>query len=575
MEPSIDYEESAVAVDAAWPSWLAECVAGLLRALANPASSRMAVLDGVVRGIEAIPGVTEARLTPDTVAERFPAGTAVPAGPGHVLEFTGPAALRADVVQAVGLVAAAMAGRLGGESEMDDPAPEADADEFYRAVSRNSPFVIAVHDEKGAPHWLSRVPGELEISPSADGDLLLDLIAHVHPDGLKQLNQVRTRLVAESGDFAETEIQVRGERGEWRTWHVELRNLTDDPAVRGVVSYSTDVTALHEAQYCLRVESSRLRTLIDSIQVAILMIDENLCICEVNARTLQLMQFGGPPSALLGMNLHDLAHGPEDSSTEVLDLTLDFALRSLDGEVRGHLLVGRDVTGRAEAQRALEERNRELGDPATLKNEFLATLSHELRTPLTSTSSLLELLADGDQGTAMPSEITSSLRRTNERLMAIVEDLLLLARIEANQLDLDSRPMDPAVLLGEFLDPLRADAARRGLTLGRAPGGPAPGVEILGDPHWLERMIRYVVLGSFASGREGTLSLDGAVLDGSWTLVVSGDTLPTTGSGLDGEGIGVGVGITLARAIAKRLGGELRIDHGPGLSSVRISLPLR
>jgi signal transduction histidine kinase len=602
----IEYEQSASASvsDVAWPSWLADRIAEPLRVLADTAEPNTSALDEAVRALAAIPGVTNAYLRPAAGADRLPGSVRVTAGPAHLVELTGPAALRPDVVQGAGLVAAAMSARLSRVPEPPEDLSQrrqAAPDEVDRTLGRNSPFVIALHEDDGTLRWLSRIPGELSGPRSAVGDLLAGLASQIHPDDRGVLTEIRDRLVAESGDLAETNIRVLGANGEWRTGHI---------VVRGLVSHGTDVTALHQAHHRLRVESSRLRTLIDSIQVAILMIDENLCVTEVNLRALQLMRVSEPRSALIGLSLLELADGVESSSPEVVRLTLDFANRSLaggvpvhgevvhlpdgsvleadylpidlDGEVRGHLLVGRDVTGLAAARHTLEVRNRELGDLATLKTEFLATVSHELRTPLTSASSLLELLGDGDPPNPIPDEIVYALRRNNERLLAIVEDLLLLARIEANQLPLDIQPVETRTLLGDLFEPPHDDAIGHGLSISKAPNESEQTVELLGDPRWLERMIKYAVSGSFASSHPGTLTLHGEVQNGYWTLTVSGDTLHTTGSGSgdvpqseSSEGIGIGIGITLARAIAKRHGGELRIEHGTALSRIQISLPVR
>ena len=212
-----------------------------------------------------------------------------------------------------------------------------------------------------------------------------------------------------------------------------------------------------------------------------------------------------------------------------------------------------------------------------LKGEFLATVSHELRTPLTSVSSLLELMAEDDLADPV-AEIVQVLRRNIERLVTTVEELLLLARIEADQQPLDRRPVATRALLGDLLEPLRADALGHQVTVHISDESEQT-ARILGDPHWLERMIRYLVSGSFASGQPSTITLHGAVHDGLWTLTVAGDSLHTTAyrsaEMSHGEsGMGMGLGIILARAIAKRHGGELRIEHGRTPVRIRVSLPV-
>lgn len=233
--------------------------------------------------------------------------------------------------------------------------------------------------------------------------------------------------------------------------------------------------------------------------------------------------------------------------------------------------------GQALAPPTLERRSRELEELAVLKSEFLATVAHELRTPLTSASSLLQLMADDElteSGT-----VVEAVRRNIERLVATVEDLLLLARIEADQLPLDRRPVETGALLGELLDPLRVAATGRGVSIRTTSDESEPTARVLGDAHWLAQMIGYLVSGSLGSGQPGALTVHGTVRDGYWTLSVSGDSLHTTAYRLaevsdDESGIGIGLGVTLARAIAKRHGGELRIEHGTASTRIQIALPV-
>jgi signal transduction histidine kinase len=91
-----------------------------------------------------------------------------------------------------------------------------------------------------------------------------------------------------------------------------------------------------------------------------------------------------------------------------------------------------------------------------MRDAFVATVSHELRTPLTSISGFLEMLEDeehvlGEAGR----QYLEVIRRSTERLHALVEDLLLVAQIEARRVELELAPVD----LGE-LATRAAEAAR-------------------------------------------------------------------------------------------------------------------
>ncbi|HEU5474193.1 MAG TPA: PAS domain-containing sensor histidine kinase [Actinophytocola sp.] len=587
-----------------WPEPLAKRIGALLATLADSALPGTVVVPEVVRGLRSVPGITGARLTErDERLDAFP--TKITIGPAHVLHLKGPNSVRPDVVQALGLLAEAMAVRLweiGPADVVIEPAPSEtphpdDQLEFFRALGRHAPFLIAVHDPDGTARWSSRG------APSIEG--LAMAPERVHPDDRRRLAELRQQLVAESGDHAEVDVRLFGADDQWRHAHVVMRNLCDNPAVRGVVSYANDVTYLRETEYSQRVGSARLRTLIDAIDVAILVVDENMRLAEINPKALQIMRFQAPLQAVIGCSVAELAELAERglASREVLRIAADFADRSIsgrkpvygeelhfpdgvvieadylpidiDGVIRGHFLVGREVTGRVAAQHALEARNRELADLALLKNEFLATVSHELRTPLTAASSLLELLDSDDRATPLSVDMVDALRRNNTRLLSIVEDLLLLARFEAGQLPLETRRVPIGSVLGEGLAALRTEAAQYGVSI--VEKFDDADVTLEADPHWLYRMIRYVVSGSFASGRPASrIFLRGELGRRYWTLTVSGDTLRTAdhlSAGDERARIGIGLGLTLARAIARRHGGELRIAGSAEGAAVRISLP--
>ncbi len=97
-----------------------------------------------------------------------------------------------------------------------------------------------------------------------------------------------------------------------------------------------------------------------------------------------------------------------------------------------------------------------------MRDAFVATVSHELRTPLTSISGFLEMLQDeehriGDTGRTYLDVI----RRSAERLHHLVEDLLLVAQIEARRVDLQHEPIDLAVVTERAVEAVRPWASEK------------------------------------------------------------------------------------------------------------------
>jgi signal transduction histidine kinase len=101
-----------------------------------------------------------------------------------------------------------------------------------------------------------------------------------------------------------------------------------------------------------------------------------------------------------------------------------------------------------------------------MRDAFVATVSHELRTPLTSISGFLEMMQDeeerlGDTGRSYLEVI----RRSTERLHSLVEDLLLVAQIEARRVELQLAPVDVVALAARAVESVRPVADEKGVSL--------------------------------------------------------------------------------------------------------------
>ena len=163
---------------------------------------------------------------------------------------------------------------------------------------------------------------------------------------------------------------------------------------------------------------------------------------------------------------------------------LTFSELQLDGQLH---FVGfmRDITKRKEAERAvrdsnerleqrvaertreLREANERLMELDRMKSQFLATMSHELRTPLNSILGFTSLMREG-----MAGPLTDEQRRqlgfvhgSGEHLLALINDLLDLSRIESGRMDVAAAPFDFAAVAAEVVINLKPLIAQKGLRL--------------------------------------------------------------------------------------------------------------
>ena len=125
-------------------------------------------------------------------------------------------------------------------------------------------------------------------------------------------------------------------------------------------------------------------------------------------------------------------------------------VRGADAEHLGRLYVLRDVTHEREVDR--------------MKSEFVSLVSHELRTPLTSIKGYVDLLLDGDAGelTEEQQEYLSIIKNNADRLIALINDLLDVSRIESGKIELQRGPLDLSRLIHGVADSLRPSIEAKG-----------------------------------------------------------------------------------------------------------------
>jgi two-component system OmpR family sensor kinase len=228
---------------------------------------------------------------------------------------------------------------------------------------------------------------------------------------------------------------------------------------------------------------------------------------------------------------------------------------------------------------------------------FIADAGHELRTPLFGIKGFTELYRMGgmpqraDVDTAM-----SRIEREAGRLVGIVEDLLLLARLDESaaadvSLPLRPTPMDLRTLAADALHDLRALAPERPVTLTGPGGGPPGGAPVLGDESRLRQVTSNLVGNALAHTPPGTpvrigvgtledravleLSDEGPGLTAEQTAhVFDRFYRADTARGRTPTG-GAGLGLSIVRSLVIAHHGCVEVRSGPGEGATfRVLLPL-
>ena len=220
---------------------------------------------------------------------------------------------------------------------------------------------------------------------------------------------------------------------------------------------------------------------------------------------------------------------------------------------------------RVRAEEALEVKSGELQRTA----RFSADASHQLKTPVAVLrAGLDELLARDDLSVEMREELSILVHQTF-RLTSLIEDLLLVSRIDSGRFQLELAPMDLSYLIASCVDDLEV---LHGLPVADVQTEVPPGLHILGEKRYTMLIVQNLVENARKYNRPGgqiRIALreeNGAVVltvannarpipRGSWEHIFERFHRGTAGENIPGHGIG----LNLARELARIHGGEVRL----------------
>jgi PAS domain S-box-containing protein len=242
---------------------------------------------------------------------------------------------------------------------------------------------------------------------------------------------------------------------------------------------------------------------------------------------------------------------------------------------------------RAEAELRLAKERAEAASQA--KSQFLAVMSHELRTPLTAVVGYAELLRDGIYGEVneIQQRHLRDISSSADFLVAIIEDILTLARLEAGREAAEVQLTDLAALTRDTIGLLRIQARAKGLVLRTD----LPEIlEVVTDGSKFRQIVVNLLGNAIKFTEAGEVRVMLRVRSGGVVLEVS-----DTGPGIAPEDLrrifspftqvdasttrtkhGTGLGLTVSRNLARLLGGDVKVKSVPGNGSTfSLRLPIR
>jgi len=222
------------------------------------------------------------------------------------------------------------------------------------------------------------------------------------------------------------------------------------------------------------------------------------------------------------------------------------------------------------------------------KSAFLATMSHEIRTPLNGVLGMAQAIAAERR---LPGEVRRQvevIRESGEGLLAILNDILDLSRVEAGKLELESIEFDLAALAQGARQAFATLAGAKGVAIDLEVG---PGVagRYEGDPTRVRQILHNLISNALKFTEAGRIVIGLQRADGTVRIAVS-----DSGVGISTEALarlfskfeqadasttrrygGAGLGLSICRELAELMGGSITAESEPGVGSTfRVSLPI-
>ncbi|WP_374434760.1 CHASE domain-containing protein [Inhella sp.] len=459
--------------------------------------------------------------------------------------------------------------------------------------------------------------------------------ALTHPDDRAAARQLMQAHLRNRDSLYEVELRLRHRDGHW-VWVLSrgrVLSWTEDGRPEWMYGTHQDITELKQAQQ-RQQRAARLlqQVLAAATEVSVIATDTEGVITvfnpgaerllgyraedmvgrqtpavlhlpeEVQARGQELSQASGRPvegfrvfvhlPEQQGSELREWTYVRQDGSQVPVALVVT-AMRDEADRLIGYLGIAQDISERRRAEQTLREAKQVAEAANAAKSLFLANMSHEIRTPMNAVLGVAHLLQD----TPLDAEqrtLLGKLQLAGRSLMAIINDVLDLAKIEAGELRLEQLPVRPQQLLDEVRALMEPQAQAKGLGL-HTELDPALPELISSDPQRLRQILLNLSSNAIKFTAQGAVRLrarlEADATGAEWLCwevqdsgigitpeaqaqlfrpFVQADASTTRHYG------GTGLGLAIVRELSERLGGTVSLRSQPGEGSCfTVRLPLQ
>src|SRR4051794_4357755 len=257
-----------------------------------------------------------------------------------------------------------------------------------------------------------------------------------------------------------------------------------------------------------------------------------------------------------------------------------------DRKLQGVFAAARDVTERKRYEQSLQQANR-------AKSVFLANMSHEIRTPMNAILGFSQLMLRDQDLTPQQCQYLGTINRSGEHLLALINDILEMSKIEAGRTTLNPSTFDLTVLLKDLEMMFRVRTDEKGLSFSVETIGDVPRF-IVTDINKLRQVFINVIGNAVKFTEEGGVGLRVRADRGGAAGPSLRVEVEDTGPGISPDeldklfrhfeqtktgqqtGTGTGLGLAISREFVRLMGGDITLSSQVGRGSVFVvNLPLK
>ncbi|MDD4672607.1 MAG: PAS domain S-box protein [Bacteroidales bacterium] len=428
------------------------------------------------------------------------------------------------------------------------------------------------------------------------------------------------REVMETGrakiNFEETQTTPNGELVWLKTSKIPLRDAEGN--IIGVLGTYDDITETKKAREAVELEKAYFEQLFEASPEGIAIVDSNDCVVRCNAEFIELFgylsdELKGKPinTFIVPENLKDEGQAITDAVAQGETVAKETIRKRKDGSLVHVSILGkpiyfkggkvavyaiyRDITARKRAEEELVNKNHEIEaqneeyrvineelyeakkkaeESDRLKSAFLANMSHEIRTPMNGILGFSQLLTKPDTPQESIDEYVGIIKSCGNQLLGIINDLIDISKIEANQVTISSTEVNVNDMLHDQFMLFKERANEKGLELSYSSALPLDKALIITDEGRVKQILANLLSNAIKFTDQGHVKL-GYSLDGNSLHFFVQDTgigiapkdfeliferFSQVEDSLSKQLGGTGLGLPISKAYVDKLGGNIWVD---------------